>query len=541
MKDFTKSGRIVDLINNRIFPGTVVVENGRIKSITEEPTASTDYILPGFIDSHIHIESSMLVPSEFARLAVVHGTVATVSDPHEIGNVLGVKGVRYMIQNGKKVPFHFYFGASPCVPATIFETSGATIDPEEIRSLFEQDQLIYLSEVMNFPGVLHKDPILMKKIEIAKSLGKPIDGHAPGLRGEQAGQYISAGISTDHECYTLGEALDKIKYGMKILIREGSAAKNYEALSPLIKSHPKMVMFCNDDKHPNDLVKGHINDIVKRSFDLGYDRMDVLRAASLNPIEHYHLDVGCLRVGDSADFIVIDNFENLAIKETYIKGELVAKAGKTLIKPVTVKAINHFKCTPKQLADFKIKATASSIKVIKAISGELITEKLSEHAKVVNGEYVADPTTDVLKLSVVNRYADAPPAVAFIKGFGLKEGAIASSVAHDSHNIIAIGTTDEAICKAVNAIIEAKGGIAVVNRAGVELLPLPIAGLMSDLDGYLIALQYEKIKQSAVALGSELSDPFMTLSFMALLVIPSLKLSDQGLFDGDLFKFTSLA
>lgn len=541
MSSFTVSGHIVDLVQNRIFPGTVQVEKGKIASITEGPPADSQYILPGFIDSHIHIESSMLVPSEFARLAVVHGTVATVSDPHEIGNVLGVDGVRYMIHNSKKVPFHFYFGASPCVPATSFETAGARITPEDIRALFEEDGLKYLSEMMNFPGVLHKDPDVMEKISIAKSLGRPIDGHAPGLMGEQAREYIMAGISTDHECIELEEALDKINYGMKILIREGSAAKNYEALRPLIKLHPRQVMFCNDDKHPNELVKGHIDELVRRSVSLGYELMDVLRCACLHPILHYHLDVGKLQKGDPADFIIVDNLRDFKVKATYIQGRLVAKDGKTLIDRVPVETINHFHCSPKSASDFAVKASGKQIQVIQAIPGELVTGSLALPAAISHGQYVTDTSRDILKLVVVNRYEAAPPAIAFIKGFGLKQGALASCIAHDSHNIIAVGVDDESLCKAVNAVIESKGGIAVVENGKAAALPLPVAGLMSADEGYQVAKSYESINKRALGLGTSMPDPFMTLSFMALLVIPSLKLSDRGLFDGKAFKFTPLS
>lgn len=532
---FQKHGNIVDVINRRVFPGTVTFENGKISSIKEEPEKKYNcIILPGFIDSHVHIESSMLTPIEFARLASVHGTVATVSDPHEIGNVLGVKGVRYMIENGKKAPFHFYFGAPSCVPATKFETAGAEINADDIYTLFNDDKLKYLSEMMNYPGVLNQDLEVMKKIEIAKSFNLPVDGHAPGLQNEQAKNYIKAGISTDHECYALDEALGKIKYGMKIIIREGSAAKNYEALHTLIGTHPEMVMFCSDDKHPHELVQGHINKLVKRSIlDHGYDIMDVLRCACYHPVIHYKLDVGLLRFGDSADFIVIDNFKDFNVLQTYIQGILVAENGKSLFKHVQGKIVNKFNSLKKSIEDFKADLKDES-PIIQAIDGELITKQFK--AKL-NPENPVDISKDILKIAVVCRYNNQKPAIAFINGFGLKKGAIASSVAHDSHNIIAVGTNDADICMAVNQIIEAKGGISVSLDGKGEILPLPIAGLMSPDDGYKVAEQYTKIDGLAKELGSNLGSPFMTLSFMALLVIPSLKLSDKGLFDGTLFKF----
>lgn len=537
MEQFTISGNIVDLVQRKIYPGTITVKNGIIASITPEPSKTySQYLMPGFIDAHVHVESSMLVPSKFARLAVVHGTVATISDPHEIGNVLGIEGIRYMIQNGKKVPFHFYFGASSCVPATTFETAGATVTAEEIRKLFEEDGLKYLSEMMNYPGVLARDPLVMDKIEVAKKYGRPVDGHAPGLRGADAEHYIAAGISTDHECFTLEEALDKVKFGMKILIREGSAAKNYEALHTLLKTHPQLVMFCSDDKHPHELVEGHINQLVKRSIiNHGYELFDVLRSACYNPIIHYKLDVGYLQVGHPADFIVVDNLQDFTIKQTFIRGKLVAENGKSLIASVKADVVNHFHTSLKKISDFSLPAKEESIRVIQAFDGQLITDSFVAAPKIVSGQIVSDPSRDILKLVVVNRYADAPIAVGFINNFGLKMGAIASCIAHDSHNIIAVGVNDQDICEAVNAIIKAKGGISLANSEQVELLPLPVAGIMSDEDGYEVAERYSRIDAQAKELGTSLHAPFMTLSFMALLVIPSLKLSDKGLFDGTTF------
>lgn len=539
---FQLTGQLVDILQRRIYPATVTVAAGRIQSITSVEKAPSDvFIMPGFIDSHVHVESSMLIPSEFARLATVHGTVATVSDPHEIANVMGLEGVRYMIENGKKVPFHFYFGVPSCVPATSFETSGATLDAKDIRALFVKDQLHYLSEMMNFPGVIHRDPLVMDKIAVAKELGKPVDGHAPGLRGESLIKYIQAGIYTDHECFQLDEAKEKLSHGMKILIREGSAAHNYEELHPLIKSHPTQVMFCSDDKHPHELVDGHINQLVRRSIvDQGYDTMDVLRIACLNPIEHYKLEVGLLRQGDSADFIVVNNLRDFQVQATYIQGELVAKLGKPLIRSIKAPAINHFHCTPKQVKDFALPAQPGKLRVIEAINGQLITRQKIMDPCVQNGCFVSDPSQDLLKIVVVNRYQDAPISFGFINQFGLKEGAIASCIAHDSHNIVCVGVKDEEICNAVNAIIEHKGGISVAWQGQTRALPLPVGGIMSPDDGYAVARAYTDIDRQAKLLGTTLDAPFMTLSFMALLVIPSLKLSDKGLFDGERFAFTSL-
>jgi adenine deaminase len=536
------TGNIVDLVHNRIFFGTLFFENGKITSIKEKgPIDLTAFfILPGFIDAHVHIESSMLIPTEFARMAVKHGTVATVSDPHEIANVLGMKGVRYMIENGKKVPFHFYFGASSCVPATSFETAGSTLTDQDIKELFVKDSLHYLSEMMNYPGVIHHDPVVMQKIKVAHELKKPVDGHAPGLRGDDLRKYIAAGIFTDHECFTLEEAEEKLSLGMKILIREGSAAKNYDALHPVIKKDPKNVMFCSDDKHPHELIKSHINALVKRSIELGYDTLDVLRCASLNPVRHYNLQVGLLQKNDGADFIVVDNLNDFTIKQVFIKGIKVSENGRALFPYQKEVILNNFSTTLKKSQDFKIKDQGLPVKVIKALEGQLITEKMAATLPVKEGYLESDVGQDILKIVVVNRYNDAFPAIAFIHNFGLKKGAIASSVAHDSHNIIAVGVTDDAICKAINALIMSKGGIAVVDETFEEHLSLPVAGLMSNEEGEKISEKYILLDQKAKELGSQLSAPFMTLSFMALLVIPSLKLSDKGLFDVDSFQFTNL-
>ncbi|MFT2008374.1 adenine deaminase [Pontibacter sp. 13R65] len=538
--NFSVSGRIIDLHQQEIYEGTVHVANGLIQKIVREATAATQYILPGFVDAHVHVESSMLVPSEFARLAVVHGTVATVSDPHEIGNVLGVKGVEYMIENGRKVPFKFYFGAPSCVPATPFETAGAEISAADIEALFKRDEIKYLAEMMNWPGVLNRDTSVMEKIALAHQYGKAVDGHAPGLRGEQARQYAEAGISTDHECFTAEEALDKLAVGMKILIREGSAAKNFEALIPLLADYSDRIMFCSDDKHPDNLVEGHLNLLVKRALAKGHNLFHVLHAACLNPVHHYKLEVGLLRQQDPADFIMVDNLEDFNVTATYINGNLVAEQGQTKIEFSTSEEINNFNTELKTPEQFAI-AAASRIRVIEAFDGQLITKESWAEPKINNGNIVSDTEQDVLKLTVVNRYQNTEPAVAFIKNTGLKRGALASSVGHDSHNIIAVGVDDESICRAVNLVIQAKGGVAAIDGAKEQLLPLPVAGIMSAENGYEVAEAYAAIDQMSKDMGSQLASPFMTLSFMALLVIPSLKLSDKGLFNGDRFEFVKVS
>ncbi len=534
-------GNIVDVELKKIFYGEVTVDEGRIKSIekiSDEKNNST-FILPGLIDAHVHIESSMLIPSEFAKIAVVHGTVATISDPHEIANVCGIEGIEYMIENGKTVPFKFNFGAPSCVPATVFETAGATLDAAAVEDLLAKNEILYLSEMMNFPGVLNRDKEVFSKINSAKKYNKPVDGHAPGLLGEDAKKYIEAGISTDHECFTSEEALGKLKHGMKILIREGSAAKNFEALIDLLNDYEDEIMFCSDDKHPDNLVKGHINELCKRAVAKGIDVFKVLKAACLNPVKHYKMNVGLLKEGDPADFIVAENLKDFKVKATYINGELVAENGVSKIKTQPASILNNFHCSEKTPEDFRIAITDFTGEVIEALDGQLITNKLLASPKPVKGFYESDIEKDILKMAVINRYQDAPVSVGFIRNFGLKKGAIASSVAHDSHNIIAVGVDDKSICGAVNLIIEKKGGISVSDSgdpAFNQILPLPVAGLMSNEDGYKVAEIYTSIDGAAKELGSQLSAPFMTLSFMALLVIPHLKLSDKGLFDGDKFR-----
>jgi len=534
------SANIVDIFNGAVFPGTIEIKNGVISRIAKDGGRYDRYIMPGFIDAHVHIESSMLVPGGFARLAVRHGTVATVSDPHEIANVLGIEGVRYMIENGSSVPFKFFFGASPCVPATKFETAGAALDPGAVEALLQKKEIRYLSEMMNFPGVINNDPDVMAKIALAKRYKKPVDGHAPGLRGEGLEKYIRAGISTDHESFTYDEGKEKISLGMNILVREGSAAKNFDALSPLIAQYPSRCMLCSDDLHPDDLVGGHINRLVKRACGTGIDTMMALRCACLNPVLHYNLDVGLLREGDGADFIEVDNLSDMNVLKTYIRGMLVAENGSSLIPCAASPHVNNFSAMAKRPEDFAVRSREGRINVIEAINDQVITGRIEGRLKPRNGFIASDTGQDILKLTVVNRYAEAPPAVAFVRNFGLKRGAIAASVAHDSHNIIAVGVADEDICSAVNAVIMNKGGLSVAYNNSTETLPLPVAGLMTDEDGHEVARQYSRLSDLAKQLGSSLRAPFMTLSFMALLVIPKLKLSDRGLFDGEAFTFTGL-
>jgi len=560
---YSVKGKLVDLWKKEIYPAEIIVENGKIKSIT--PLTASDgeasfFILPGFTDSHVHVESSLLIPSEFARLAVTHGTVSTISDPHEIANVCGMKGVEFMIENGKKVNFKFNFGAPSCVPATIYETAGAALTAEEVKILLDKEEIKYLSEMMNFPGVLHQDPEVMQKIETALALNKPVDGHAPGLTGNAAKQYIQASlnaaetgivkISTDHECFTAAEALDKLKYGMKILIREGSAAKNFEALIDLLPEYPDQMMFCSDDKHPDSLAIGHINQLCARAVAKGIDLFNILQAACINPVLHYKTDTGLLRVGDAADFIIAEDLVQFKIRQTYINGELVAENGITRIPSVDCDPVNNFKSSEVSIEQMKYQLkrfgnedeeNIEQAYVIEALEGQLITNKLVYPIidfNVENHCIQSNTEKDLLKMVVVNRYFDAPVAKTFIKNFGLKVGAIASSVAHDSHNIVAIGVDDSSLARAINLVIREKGGLSAVSSNNEAVLALPVAGLMSHKDGYKVAAAYTQLDSMVKKeLKSSLNAPFMTLSFMALLVIPHLKLSDKGLFDGDSFQF----
>ncbi|NOY43445.1 MAG: adenine deaminase [Planctomycetes bacterium] len=533
-------GNVVDVLARRVFAAEVLVVEGRISAIEPVDAQPSTFLLPGFIDAHVHVESSMLVPSEFARAAVVHGTVATVSDPHEIGNVLGVAGVHYMLDNAAKVPFKFYFGAPSCVPATTFETAGAEITVEEVEQLLDDPRILYLSEMMNFPGVLNNDPGCMAKIAAARQRGKPVDGHAPGLRGEEAARYIAAGISTDHECFTKEEALDKIAAGAMIAIREGSAARNFDALYTLIGEYPQQTMLCSDDKHPDELVAGHINALVRRAVERGIDVFDALRVACLNPIDHYSLNVGQLRVGDQADFIEVDSLENFAVQRTWIDGKVVAERGATTISRVEPPIENYFEPTLVEPGQLSVPFNEGMLQVIEALDGQLITNRLSVQPTVVKGKVVSDVSRDILKMVVVNRYRSAAPAVAFIKNFGLERGAMASSVAHDSHNVIAVGVSDDDLSAAINAVMECRGGLSAVCHAdGIrEVLPLPVAGLMATGTCEEVAAAYQQLDAAVKSWGSSLRAPYMTLSFMALLVIPELKLSDLGLFDGGKFEFT---
>lgn len=537
---FNINGQLVDIFRKDVYPVSILVKNGSIAAIERISKAPEVFIMPGFIDAHVHIESSLLVPTEFARMAVVHGTVATVSDPHEIANVCGMEGVRYMIENGKKVNFKFYFGAPSCVPATIFETAGGSIGLEDLEALLQDPDINYLAEMMNWPGVLSDDTEVVKKLALAKRYGKPIDGHAPGLRGEKAAQYAKSGISTDHECVSYPEALEKLKLGMKIAIREGSAAKNFEALIDLIDEHSENLMFCSDDKHPDSLLEGHINMLVARAVAKGKDLFDVLKVACINPVKHYSMNVGTLQLNDPSDFILVRDLVNFEVLQTYISGKLVASNGETLIYSTKNSTINKFFISEVNASSFKIPGNTGKVRIIEAEDGQLVTREGEAYMEAKDGILVADMSRDILKIAVINRYAERPTALGFIRNFGIKKGAIASSVAHDSHNVIVVGTDDEAMKTATNAVIQSKGGLAAFDGTDVRILPLPVAGLMTTEDGFEVAKSYIELDNLSKKMGATLASPYMTLSFMALLVIPSLKISDLGLFDGEKFEFVSL-
>jgi adenine deaminase len=533
------TGKLVDVHKKSIFPAEVHFEHGMITAIERSSNSGEGYILPGLIDAHVHIESSMITPGAFAQTAVRHGTTGVVSDPHEIANVLGIKGVDFMINDAGKVPLNFWFGAPSCVPATAFESSGAVINHKDIKRLLQRKKIKYLSEMMNFPGVINNDREVIRKIKIAYELNKPIDGHAPGVTGEDLKKYVNAGISTDHECSSIEEAKEKIALGMKVLIREGSAARNLNALKELFNSNPDMVMLCSDDLHPEMLLKGHINRLVAALINEGFNLFDVVRSCTLNPVLHYGLEAGLLIPGQPADFVIVDDYRNMSVRETWIKGVKVYHNGQVLFDYKKGEKINKFNSSVIKPAEIKISGKRRKIQTIEAFDGELLTKKRIIDVGIK--KFVEpDIPKDILKIVVKDRYNNGPPAVGFIKGFGLKDGAFASSVAHDSHNIICVGTNDEDIADAVNEIVKMKGGLSVSAAGKTSSLELNIAGIMSDKTCEEVAGSYEWLSNQARSLGCRLKAPFMTLSFMALLVIPELKIGDKGLFDVNQFRLVDL-
>lgn len=531
-------GNLADIHSRSVYPASITMENGTIIDISRIEKKLDTFIVPGFIDAHIHIESSLLIPENFGPVALSHGTIATVSDPHEIANVCGLEGINFMIRNGLKSRLKFFWTAPSCVPATSFETSGGVIKASDLNILFENPNVVALGEMMNYPGVIYKDRNVLEKCDVARKNGRVLDGHAPGVTGEELKAYVSAGISTDHECATLAEALEKIENGMKILIREGSSARNFEALHPLLISHPEDVMLCSDDLHADDLIKGHINLLIKRSIQKGVPLFNVLRAVSIIPAMHYDLPVGLLRIGDPADFLIVDNLEDFTIRETWVNGERVC-SGNGIKYPATDQAlINNFHATPVTIEEFKLNAAGTFARIIEVQEGSIVTKSSVRKVEGDIHSWISD--NHLLYLFVKNRYYGKNTGRALVSGFGDMKGAIASTIAHDSHNLIAIGSSEKDISEAMNMLIGCQGGIAFVSEDIREVLPLPVAGLMSDAPADVVSEKYEKVIRSANQHGCILNSPLMTLSFLALLVIPELKLSDRGLFDVKSFNFTEL-
>lgn len=548
-------GKIADVKTRKIYPGKITVKDGVITSI--EPIAENDpqasacvnFILPGLVDSHIHIESTLMVPRNYARMAVANGVVAAVCDPHEIANVLGTSGMDFMIADGKNVRFNFSYAAPSCVPATPFETSGAILGPAEVEEMIRRDEVVALAEMMNVPGVIFGDEQVHAKLAAAKMASKPIDGHAPQVSGDALGKYIAAGITTDHECETVEEAREKLALGMKVIIREGSAACDFERLYPLIAEYPGQVMFCSDDMYPDDIDEiGYINGLIKRALAKGVPLWETLEAATATPVQHYGLKSGLLQAGDPADFIVVDNFEDFNVLSTYVHGEEVYNAETGINEPVFMVSAgtadqcpNVFNASEVTPAMMQVKREDAPMKVIIATEGSLVTGKeLVRPSSDPYGNVITDVDAGISKIVAYSRYSPSQPQVAFIKGFGLRSGAIASTIAHDSHNIIAVGTNDEDIAAAINALVKATGGIAVCNGGETEILPLPVAGLMTLLPPDEVARKHRALRLMSYNMGCTIKAPFMTLAFMALPVIPELKLTDKGLFDGTAFSFTSL-
>ncbi len=534
------SGIIVDPVARRQFPGSLVIDQGCIVDIMAEPEAKGPFILPGLIDSHIHIESSMLTPAAFAVKAVSHGTVAVVADPHEIANVLGIPGIDFMIDSGGQVPLKFFFGAPSCVPATAFESSGAKLTAHDVAELLRRDDIAFLAEMMNFPGVIGQDPEVVAKLQAAAKMGKKVDGHAPGLHGPDLKAYLQAGISTDHESLSLEECYEKLALGMKIQLRQGSSARNLDDLHPLITSHPGQCMLCTDDLKPADLARGHINLLIQKALSLGHDLFDILQCACVNPVRHYQLGVGLLQKGDPADFIMVDDLDDMEVSATWINGEMVSAKGHALFQASQARALNHFKAAPITAEDLVVRSRGAQMKVIEVTDGQIVTGA-GRYPVPANSTIVeADPQGDVLKILVQNRYKPAPPAIAFVHGFGLKQGAMASSIAHDSHNIIAVGCNDKDLTRAVTLLHECGGGISFVDGEEERRVALPIAGLMGFGSCQEMAQQYSELEHRVKENGCQLQTPFMTMAFLALPVIPSLKITDLGLFDVERFELTDL-
>lgn len=531
------TGTLVDALQKKTYGARLTLsEQGTIDSVTPEESPDPVYILPGFVDAHVHIESSMLTPAAFAHAAVVHGTLAAVADPHEIANVLGEEGVELMLSLAKQTPFVFGFGAPSCVSSAPFEAAGAALGPAAVERLLRRPEITHLAEVMTAPGALSKDPEALAKLAAARSLGKPIDGHAPGLSGPGLQAYVSAGITTDHESLSFDEAREKIKAGLKLQIRHGSSVRPFESFIPLLARYPDRCMFCSDVKHPDDLLRDHINFIAATAYRKGISLYAIIQAASINPVQHYRLPLGLLQPGDPADFLLIDDLQTFRPREVWLRGQCVARDGRSFLPLGEPCVRNRFAAGLLQPEALRITASAGrAAHVIGVHDGQLVSTHLVEQPAVVNGFAVADTERDIVKLVVYNRYGGVSPAVALVKGFGLKRGALASSVAHDAHHIIAVGTTDDALAAAINEVVLCRGGLAVAdnNRKVLKVLPLPLAGLISTEPAEAVARAYSDCNAIAKILGTRLTSPFMTLSFLAQPGAPNLSLTDKGLFDGE--------
>ena len=558
---------ILDVIANTIYPASITIKDGMFSEVT--PIVVTDdteldfdgLVLPGLIDAHIHIESSMLTPAQFAKIAVRYGVTSAVCDPHEIANVLGIEGVEFMIENASQVPFNFYFTAPSCVPATPFETSGYSLGVSEIEYLLQKDEIIGLGEMMNFPGVINGDEEVLKKLDLARKYKKPIDGHAPLLSGENLDKYLEHDILTDHECVSFLEAFEKKRKGMKIMVREGSSAKNMEDIfnfkdsiydlefggleeipPSVLENNIYSLMFdfiVSDDKNSVDLVQGYLNESIKKAVDLGIGVLKAIDMTTVNPAYFYKLNSGVIVENAQADFIVIDELDTFKVLKTYIAGECVFDGENVLFDVPEVEAENSMNVGLKTPQDFDINYDGDEceVNVIKCFDGQLLTEKETATLKTKDGVIQSDILNDILKISVVERHGKNHVSNGFIKGFGLKKGAIASSIAHDSQNIVVIGYNSKDMADAVNRVIENKGGLAVESEDFDDSLSLPIAGLMTNEDAFEVASKLKHLQKMAYALGCEINEPFMTMAFMSLLVMPSIKLSDKGLFDVDSFEF----
>ncbi|NPV64923.1 MAG: adenine deaminase [Methanobacteriaceae archaeon] len=524
-------GNILNVFTGDIYPAEIIIEDGMIKIVRKIEGDFDGILLPGFIDSHTHIESSLMTPSSFAEATIPHGTTAVISDPHEIANVMGLEGIDFMIEDSKRVPLKFFFTAPSCVPPTEFETAGANIGVNEIRALLERDEIVALGEMMDFPGVISEDPQVIDKIKAAKKARKPIDGHAPLLSGDDLCKYVEKGISTDHESVYAEEAQEKIELGMKIMIREGSSAKNLQELAKVGGD-----FLVSDDVEPGDLIEGHMDMILRKAVEYGIDEVEAVRMVTINPADHYSLDSGAIAPGRPADIVLVDNLKNFTVKKVFINGELVAKDGEKLFKVKgNGKTPPQGKIRIKDLKSSRLEIRASGskarVRVIKVFEEQIITSESTHELPIKDGIVQPLPEDDILKVSVIDRYGHGNIGNGFVEGFGIREGALASTVAHDSHNLIVVGTSTDYMMRAVEILRRSGGGLVAVAPNESVHLRLPVAGLMSHESVNILACKARQLNDFVADMGSSLSNPFMTMSFLSLLVIPQLRLSDRGLFN----------